>query len=227
MLKPLKSKVQETKNSFISLEEEARLKELHFYENAAFQKGFHTIAGVDEAGRGPLAGPVVAAACIIPKNILFPGVNDSKKLTRNQRKDLFQQITSHKNVIYGVGIVSHEIIDQINIYQATIQAMQIAVSSLNIKPDFILVDGVALSITDIVSQKIIKGDQLSHMIAAASIIAKETRDQLMETYHQKWPEYGFDSHKGYGTSKHLLALDQHGPCPIHRLSFAPVQKKSL
>lgn len=185
------------------------------------------IAGIDEAGRGPLAGPVVASACIIPDGIYFPGVNDSKKLLPLKRKLLFEQITSNSQVIYGIGIVSPERIDKINIYRATIQAMLEAVEKLGRQPDYLLVDGLKLPHPTLPSQKIIKGDAKSQSISAASIIAKETRDQLMRGYHLEWPLYGFDEHKGYATSKHLLAIEQHGPCPIHRKTFSPFGNPSV
>lgn len=202
----------------ISHSEFERLKQLNLYEEEARQGGFHCIAGVDEAGRGPLAGPVVAASCIIPQGILFPGIDDSKKLTRKQREELYQHLTSHPKVIYGLGTVSHEVIDQINILQATIKAMLQAIAELSITPDLLLVDGMKLP-SSIPSKKIVKGDSLSQSIAAASIIAKETRDRIMEEYDREWPEYGFKDHKGYGTEKHRAALKKHGPCKIHRLSF--------
>lgn len=202
--------------------EQDRLQQLLRYEEAARRLGYRFIAGVDEAGRGPLAGPVVAAACSIPEGIFFPGINDSKQLTAKQRASLFKEITTHPDVVYGVGIVSHEVIDQINILQASIKAMIDAVEALKIAPDYLLVDGLKLP-HPTPSEKIIKGDAKSQSIAAASIIAKETRDGLMETYHEKWPHYGFDRHKGYGTKKHVEAIRKHGPCPIHRSTFEPVK----
>lgn len=195
-----------------------RLRQLNLFEDEARQGGFKHIAGVDEAGRGPLAGPVVAASCIIPPNIYFPGIDDSKKLSPAKRAVLFKDITSHPSVIYGVGLISHEEIDRINILQATIQAMLQAVARLSITPDMLLVDGMALP-SAIPSKKIIRGDSLSQSIAAASIIAKETRDRIMEEHDRTWPEYGFKDHKGYGTKKHREAIAKYGPCMIHRMSF--------
>jgi ribonuclease HII len=195
-----------------------RLRQLNLFEDEARQGGFECIAGVDEAGRGPLAGPVVAASCIIPQNLFFPGIDDSKMLSAAKRAALFQQITTNPSVIYGVGIISHEIIDRINILQATIQAMLQAVEKLAITPDMLLVDGLALPST-IPSKKIIRGDSLSQSIAAASIIAKETRDRIMEEHDRTWPEYGFKDHKGYPTKKHREAIAKYGPCLIHRMSF--------
>ena len=200
-----------------------RLKTLTVFEEEARQNGYKVIAGVDEAGRGPLAGPVVAAACLIPENLFIPGVDDSKKLLQKKRQEIFKQIVSDPRIIYCVGLVEVEIIDKINILQATIQAMLLAIEGLAKKPDYLLVDGLKLPHPSIPSLKIIAGDALSQSIAAASIIAKETRDRLMIEYHQKWPEYGFDQHKGYGTEKHLAAIDKHGPCPIHRMSFDPIK----
>lgn len=206
-------------------QEKERLKALLRYEEEAYHLGARLIAGIDEAGRGPLAGPVVAAACIIPVGIFFPGINDSKKLTALQREKLFAAISTHPDVIYALGFSSHEEIDQINIYQATAQAMRRAVDGLTTTPDYLLVDGMPLSHLSIPSQKIIGGDALSQSIAAASVLAKVTRDRLMLEYDQQWPQYGFKQHKGYGTKQHLLAIADHGPCPIHRLTFAPLKTK--
>lgn len=200
-----------------------RLRKLTLYEEEARTRGFMIIAGVDEAGRGPLAGPVVAAACIIPHDLLIPGVNDSKQLTPKLREELFEIIISDPRIVYGIGIIDHEEIDKVNIYQATILAMLKAVSQLDPQPQILLVDGLALPHPTIPVQKIVQGDALSHSIAAASIIAKETRDRLMIKYHEDWPHYGFNTHKGYGTPKHLEAISAHGPCHIHRRSFEPIK----
>jgi ribonuclease HII len=199
-------------------DERKRLQRLTLFEEEARCEGFCHIAGVDEAGRGPLAGPVVAASCIIPQNLYFPGIDDSKKLTPKKRAELFKDLTFHPDVIYGVATVSHEEIDRINILQATIVAMLQAVAQLSITPDLLLVDGMKLP-SPIPSKKIVKGDSLSQSIAAASIIAKETRDRLMEEYDRLWPEYGFKDHKGYGTERHREAIKKYGPCKIHRMSF--------
>ncbi len=207
----------------IGKRETKRLLKLNSYEDEARSQGYQLIAGVDEAGRGPLAGPVVAAACIIPQGILIPGVNDSKQLNAGERAELFQLIISDDRIVYGVGIVDPQTIDKVNIYQATILAMLEAISKLPISPHFLLVDGMKLPHPSIPAQKIIDGDAKSQSIAAASIIAKETRDQLMVQYHERWPEYGFNQHKGYGTEKHLKALQAYGICPLHRLSFEPVK----
>jgi len=207
----------------IGKRETKRLLKLNSYEDEARSQGYQLIAGVDEAGRGPLAGPVVAAACIIPQGILIPGVNDSKQLNAGERAELFQLIISDDRIVYGVGIVDPQTIDKVNIYQATSLAMLEAISKLPISPHFLLVDGMKLPHPSIPAQKIIDGDAKSQSIAAASIIAKETRDQLMVQYHERWPEYGFNQHKGYGTEKHLKALQAYGICPLHRLSFEPVK----
>lgn len=204
-------------------EEKLRLQEMLMFEKEAYQQGYRILAGIDEAGRGPLAGPVVAAACILPKGLLIANVNDSKQLTPKTRERLFERLTTDSSIIFGVGIIESEEIDRINIYQATIRAMWQAVDQLATFPDCLLVDGMGLPHPVLPCKKIIKGDQLSQSIAAASIIAKETRDRLMRAYHQQWPLYGFDQHKGYGTAQHLEALDRFGPCPIHRRSFEPIK----
>lgn len=193
------------------------------YEQASYSKGYTCIAGIDEAGRGPLAGPVVAAACILPPGLLIPGVDDSKKLNAKRRRDLFSFLISHPQIHYGVGIISEKIIDEINILEATKLAMHEAVARLKKTPDYLLVDGLKLHHPTIPSEKIIKGDQLSLSIAAASIIAKETRDDLMKELHQMYPQYGFDRHAGYGTEMHRSAIESHGPCEAHRRTFEPVK----
>lgn len=207
----------------IPSEEKKRLIKMNRFEKKARQIGYLQIAGVDEAGRGPLAGPVVAAACILPEKTLIEGIDDSKKLIPSERFRIFQQILSLKNVDYGIGIIDSQLIDQVNILQATFQAMLAAIARLSQKPDYILVDGNKMPPTPLAGEAIIKGDNRSQSIAAASIIAKETRDQLMRNFHEKWPQYGFHSHKGYGTEEHVLAIQKYGPCPIHRLSFEPLK----
>jgi ribonuclease HII len=203
--------------------EAQRLLEMTHYEQAAYLKGYTSVAGIDEAGRGPLAGPVVAAACILPKGLLIPGLDDSKKLTPKRRGELYAFLTTHPQVIYAVGVISETIIDQVNILEATKLAMLQAVEKLAVSPDFLLVDGLKLHHPEVESEKIIKGDQLSLSIAAASIIAKEFRDALMNEYHAQFPQYGFDRHAGYGTAQHRKAIEQYGACPIHRRSFEPVK----
>lgn len=204
-------------------EETLRLQQMLVYEEEAYRQGYRVIAGLDEAGRGPLAGPVVAAACILPRGLLIPGINDSKKLSPQVRARLFCRLTTDPSIVYGVGLIEAPEIDRINIYQATIQAMWKALDKLNASPDCLLVDGMKLPHPSLHCCPIISGDQLSQSIAAASIIAKETRDELMRSYHKEWPLYGFNQHKGYGTSQHLEALEIHGPCPIHRYSFDPIK----
>lgn len=206
--------------------------DLYCFERQATQRGFSHVAGIDEAGRGPLAGPVVAAAVILRPGQTIPGVNDSKKLSERRRELLFDLIMEEALGV-GVGCIDAVTIDAINILQATRQAMLIAVESLRPQPDCLLIDGIT-TIASLLPQTTIKqGDSRSGSIAAASIIAKVTRDRLMLQYDQQFPVYGFAQHKGYGSTQHLKALQQHGPCPIHRLSFSGVgspargQKKLL
>lgn len=204
-------------------QEQQRLYELTRYEEEARCQGFNCIAGIDEAGRGPLAGPVVAAACIIPQGVFFPGIDDSKKLTADERSVLFDMLIAHPKVIYAIQDVDSNEIDRINIYQATIKAMLQAVARLSIVPDILFVDGMSLPHPYIPSKKIIKGDSLSQSIAAASVLAKVTRDRIMEGFDEKWPQYGFKQHKGYATPQHFQTIAENGPCPIHRFSFEPIK----
>ncbi len=176
------------------------------------------ICGIDEAGRGPLAGPVVAAAAVLPKDCQILYLNDSKKLSEKKRDLLFDEI-KEKAVTYGVGIVSPQVIDEINILQATYEAMRQAISQLKVTPEILLNDAVTIPGVDIMQVPIIKGDAKSVSIAAASILAKVTRDRMMVEYDQIYPEYGFAKHKGYGTAAHIAALKEYGPCPIHRRTF--------
>lgn len=214
-------------NVEIGDDEWRRLHKLTAFERKARQKGYHNIAGVDEAGRGPLAGPVYAAACVIPKNVFISGVDDSKKLTPRVRSQLYDALTQHPQIHYAIGSVSSEDIDRINILQATILAMKEAVANLPCEPDYLLVDGLTLSHSTISCEKIIGGDSKSYSIAAASIIAKESRDRVMRKYHEKWPQYGFAQHKGYGTRAHREAIHKYGPCPIHRFTFEPIKSMIL
>ena len=194
-----------------------RLEGMKEYERKYASCGF--ICGIDEAGRGPLAGPVVAAACILPTACEILYLNDSKKLTEKRREELFVEI-QEKAVSFGVGIVSPAVIDEINILQATYEAMRQAVEKLSVRPDVFLNDAVVIPGIDESRQvKIIKGDAKSVSIAAASILAKVTRDHMMEEYDRLYPEDGFAKHKGYGTKAHLDAVREHGMCPIHRRSF--------
>lgn len=188
------------------------------YEREAQAAGYRLLAGIDEAGRGPLAGPVVAAACILDPDRPVLGVNDSKKLSPAQRERLFKAITESA-VCYGIGIVDPEAIDRINILQATMEAMRIAVRNLQVRPDLLLIDAVNLGGTGIPVRPIVRGDALSASIAAASILAKVTRDRMMDEHDAAYPGYGFCRHKGYGTPEHYEALRALGPSPIHRRTF--------
>lgn len=174
------------------------------------------LAGIDEAGRGPLAGPVVCACCVMGDNYI-EGINDSKKVSENKRENLFELICNSA-LSYGIGIVDEKTIDKINILNATKQGMINAVEQLTVKPDIVMIDAVHLDI-DLPQKSIIKGDATSYCIAAASILAKVTRDRIMREYAIKYPEYGFDKHKGYGTAAHIVAIKQYGACDIHRRSF--------
>lgn len=207
--------------------EALRLKQMLFYESNAYSLGYRLPAGLDEAGRGPLAGPVVACACILPQDTLFEGVNDSKKLSKKKREQLFSELTANPAVLYGIGVVESTEIDRLNIHQATFLAMRQAIEKLGKPPDYLLVDGFSLPGVTIPCLKLIKGDQLSLSIATASILAKVTRDRIMEKCHERWPVYGFDTHMGYGTKKHLNALQEYGPCEVHRFSFAPIKDTCL
>lgn len=202
--------------------EAARLQTLLKYETEAFQRGHARVAGVDEAGRGPLAGPVVAAAVILSPDALPAGVNDSKKLTPEKREELFPLI-QQKARAFGIGQASVAEIDTLNIYQAARLAMERAIEALDPAPDFLLTDAMPLPKFKAIPQKpLVHGDALSLSIAAASILAKVTRDRMMGQMQERYPQYGFENHKGYGTEEHLAALGSHGPCPEHRLSFGPV-----
>lgn len=198
-------------------------RDLFYFERKKRAKGFRQIAGVDEAGRGPLAGPVVAAAVVLSPEVELPGVTDSKKLTPAKRDLLFGEINK-KALAVGVGIAEAEEIDGINILQATLRAMERAVAKLSVRPDCILIDGISKINTDIPQETIKKGDSLSLSIASASIIAKVTRDRMMKEHHERHPAYGFDSHKGYGSRVHMEAIAKHGPTPIHRKTFAGVKE---
>lgn len=184
-------------------------------------------AGVDEAGRGSLAGPVVAAACILPSDFSTTYLRDSKQLSPDQRERLFAQLTHHAGVVYGIGVVASTVIDEINILQASMQAMEIAIAHLSQVPERLLVDGNRCPKTWIPCQPIVRGDTLEPLIMAASILAKVTRDRIMTTLHDQWPEYGFNRNKGYGTSHHLEALARFGVCQEHRRSYAPVRAVGL
>lgn len=187
-------------------------------ENSLYAEGYELVCGVDEAGRGPLAGPVCAAAVILPRGLEIPGLNDSKKLTDKKRRELFPVI-QEKALAWGIGWASHEEIDEINILQATYLAMERAIAQLNVKPEYLLIDGNRTKDFGITARTVVKGDSLSASIAAASILAKVSRDDKMLEMAEEYPQYGFEIHKGYGTKKHYEALREHGHSPIHRLSF--------
>ena len=187
-------------------------------ENQHFANGIVTICGVDEAGRGPLAGPVCAAAVILPPNLEIPGLTDSKKLSDKRRRELYPVIME-KAVAFGIGLASHEEIDEINILQATFLAMERAMAQLNVRPDLALIDGNRQKDFGLPVETVVKGDSLSASIAAASVLAKVTRDDIMVAMAQEYPGYGFEIHKGYGTKAHYEALEKLGASPIHRKSF--------
>ena len=200
-------------------EEIERLVNLSKFEKEGYEKGYTYIAGIDEAGRGPLAGPVVAGAVILPKDCLLEGINDSKKISEEKREKLYDDIIENA-VAWGVGIVDHTVIDEINILNATRKAMKLALENLQVKPDYILIDAEKkVDTNNIPYLPLIKGDALSISIGAASIIAKVTRDRMMREYDEMFPMYGFEKHKGYGTKAHVEALKEYGPCMIHRKSF--------
>ena len=192
--------------------------DLWVYEREAFADGVKLVCGVDEAGRGPLAGPVCAAAVILPPELVIPGLNDSKKLTDKKRRELYDVITAEA-VSYGIAFASEKEIDEINILQATFLAMARALEKLTPQPELALIDGNRARDFGLPVRTIVKGDSLSASIAAASILAKVTRDRLMEQYDETYPQYGFAVHKGYGTKRHYEALREFGPSPIHRMTF--------
>ena len=187
-------------------------------EEGYFSQGVRVICGVDEAGRGPLAGPVCAAAVILPEHLELPGLTDSKKLTDKKRRELYP-IIKEQAIAYGIGFASEQEVDEINILQATFLAMSRALERLNVTPDLALIDGNREKDFGIPVKTVVKGDSLSANIAAASVLAKVTRDDLMAELAQKYPEYGFEIHKGYGTKAHYAALREYGPSPVHRMTF--------
>lgn len=199
--------------------EEERLKILKETERNLYKKGFKNICGIDEAGRGPLAGPVVIAGVIMPETSIIEGVNDSKKISENKREKLYDLIIKEA-ISYSVAIIDHKIIDDINILNATKQGLTEVIDGLKVKPDLIIVDALThINTRGIPYESIIKGDAKCYSIAAASIIAKVTRDRIMRQWDEIYPQYGFVNHKGYGTAKHISAIKEYGLCPIHRLSF--------
>ena len=188
------------------------------FEEELFAQGYQLICGVDEAGRGPLAGPVCAAAVILPPHLEIPGLDDSKKLSDKRRRELFP-IIKEQAIAYGIGLASHEEIDEINILQATFLAMERAIAQLQVKPEYALIDGNRTKDFGLPVKTVVKGDSLSANIAAASVLAKVTRDMLMEEAAVEYPGYGFEIHKGYGTRAHYDALREKGPSSIHRMTF--------
>ncbi|CEO12866.1 ribonuclease HII [Paraclostridium sordellii] len=198
--------------------ENERLEMINIFENEGYEKGFTYIGGIDEAGRGPLAGPVVAAVVVFKPGTKIEGINDSKKLSESKRDELFE-IIKEEALDYGIGIVQKDEIDEYNILNATYMAMKKAVNCLKQKPDYLLVDAAHIPDVDIEQKSIIKGDSKSISIAAASILAKVTRDSIMYEYDKMYPEYGFAAHKGYGTDQHYKAIREHGITSIHRRSF--------
>jgi ribonuclease HII len=201
------------------------------FERALWQKNVTRVAGVDEAGRGPLAGPVVAAAAILPSRwaesglpVGLAGLNDSKQLTETQRERFFDFITGCGEIEFGIAEISAAVIDEINILQATHRAMNDALAQLNPPPQHALVDGRPVKTMRVPQTAIVQGDARSYSIAAASVLAKVTRDRRMLDFHAQFPEYGFSAHKGYGTAKHLAAIEKFGACPIHRKTFAPMKQ---
>jgi ribonuclease HII len=202
----------------VTEKERNRLEKMQVYENKLRQKGLKLIAGVDEAGRGPLAGPVVASAVILPEINKIQGINDSKKLSPAKRESLYKEIIDHA-ICWSIGISSVEEIDEINILQASLLAMRRAINGLSQMPEYVLVDAVTIPEISIGQLPLIKGDQKSINIAAASILAKVTRDKMMLELDCKYPHYGFSLHKGYGTAEHIKAIKKYGPSPIHRKTF--------
>lgn len=198
--------------------EEERLEAINAFENEGYEKGYLCIGGIDEAGRGPLAGPVVAAVVVFKPNTKIEGINDSKKLSEAKREELFD-IIKEQALDYGIGIVNNEEIDEFNILNATYMAMKKALNCLEKTPDYLLIDAATIPGIDTTQKPIIKGDSKSISIAAASILAKVTRDNIMYHYEDVYSGYGFKSHKGYGTKEHYEAIEKQGICPIHRKSF--------
>lgn len=206
------------KKSGVEEKERIRFMSMCVYEEEAYASGARLVAGMDEAGRGPLAGPVVAACVILPRDVFISGLNDSKKCSPKLRDRLYDEIVE-KAVAFGVGMADEKCIDDINILNATKNAMKSAYESLKPRPDILLIDAVRLDGLDILQRPIIKGDAVSISIAAASIIAKVTRDRMIDEMDALYPEYGFGKHKGYGTEEHINAIKKYGICPIHRISF--------
>lgn len=228
-LDPRKGVRQLVKSAEASREKKAKeiaeFTRMSIHEIELWNAGYDHIAGIDEVGRGPLAGPVVAAAVILPHDFHLPGLTDSKKVPERKREAFYTTIME-QSIAVGISIIGPEVIDEINIYEATKKAMSAAIADLSVKPDHLLIDAMPLT-TPYPSRSIIKGDATSISIAAASIIAKVTRDRLMKEYAVTYPGYGFEKNAGYGTADHLKGLDQYGVTPIHRASFAPVKEKLI
>lgn len=199
-------------------EEKERMMGMYALEREKNLLGYKYVAGVDEAGRGPLAGPVYAAAVILPQDLFIPSLNDSKKLSEKKREELFEIITKEA-LAYSIASVSEKRIDEVNILNATFEAMNKAVSSLNISPDYVLIDGNRIRGISVPHETVVKGDSKSASIAAASILAKVARDRYITEISKKYPNYGFEKHKGYGTPAHNSAILEYGPCEIHRKTF--------
>ena len=205
----------------VELDENLRLEKMLTYEKDLYKQGLTLIAGVDEVGRGPLAGPVVAAAVILPQGCKIKGLNDSKKIPKKKHLEVFQAVQD-QTLSIGIGIIDNQVIDQVNIYEATKLAMKEAISQLSLQPQHLLIDAMKLDLP-ISQTSIIKGDANSLSIAAASIIAKVTRDELMKDYDSQFPGYDFSANAGYGTARHLEGIEKQGITPIHRLSFEPIK----
>lgn len=204
------------------MKERQRVANLYTFENECRANGYKLIAGVDEVGRGPLAGPVVVASVILPENFFIEKINDSKKLSEATREKIYDIIMENA-IAVNRAIIDEKTIDRVNIYQAAMNGMYEAIYGLNLKPDAVLIDAMPLESLDIYHQSIIKGDAKSASIAAASIVAKVERDRMMNEFDKIYPQYGFAKNKGYGTSEHLEALRKYGPCEIHRKSFEPIK----
>lgn len=215
--------VQRQKQLQLALAEQERVESLMAFEKELYAQGYTAIAGVDEVGRGPLAGPVLAAAVILPESSRIMGINDSKKLSKKKLLEVYEVIKAEALAI-GIGQIDAAMIDQVNIYQASKLAMKEAIKQLEIQPDYLLIDAMELGFP-LPQTSLIKGDARSQSIAAASIIAKVERDRLMEAYDQQFPGYDFANNVGYGTASHLRGLAQLGPCPIHRMTFAPLKDR--
>jgi len=214
--------LNEKENVFSSVEEQQRLEILSLYEKEAYEQGYKYIAGLDEVGRGPIAGPVAAGAVILPEGYGLEGADDSKKLSPKKRSKLAAEIKKDA-LAWAVAYIYPPYLDKINILNATRKAMQLAINNLNITPDYLLIDALKLDDIDIKQRAIIKGDSLSISIACASILAKVARDESMQECDQCFPGYNFSKHKGYATREHLTKLFENGPCRIHRISFEPVK----